>query len=126
MGYEILADLMVFFYFLWILFLFFGVFWGIRYKTVRLFHLFGLGFAFFIQLFDWYCPLTHLEVFFRAKHNPATNYSGSFIINYMEKIIYLQIPQFLILTATIFLCAVNLFLYLVYFRKGGAQKGISR
>ncbi|MBI4767597.1 MAG: DUF2784 domain-containing protein [Deltaproteobacteria bacterium] len=119
MVYKILADLMVLFHFLWILFLFFGVFWGIRYKAVRLFHLFGLGFAFFIQLFDKYCPLTHLEVFFRAKQNPATNYSGSFIIYYMEKIIYLQIPQALILILTILLCGFNLFIYLGCWRKRG-------
>jgi hypothetical protein len=126
MGYKILADLMVLFHFLWILFLFFGVFWGIRYKAVRLFHFFGLGFAFFIQLFNWYCPLTHLELYFRSKHDPISYYSGSFIIYYMERIIYLQVPQYLILIATIFLCALNLLLYLAYFRKGGAKKGISR
>ncbi len=96
MGYKILADLMVLFHFLWILFLFFGVFWGIRYKAVRLFHLFGLALAFF-QLFDKYCPLTHPEAFFRAKHNPAMHYRVSFIIYYMGKIVYLQVPPFLIL-----------------------------
>ena len=33
---------------------------------LRLFHLLGLGLAFLIQVLDWYCPLTHLEVYFRS------------------------------------------------------------
>ena len=109
---------MVLFHFLWILFLFFGVFWGVRNKTVRVFHLFGLTLAFYTQLFDRYCPLTQLEVYFRSKHDPATTYSGSFIIYYMEKIVYLQIPHVLILAVTIFLCVFNLVLYLGYWEKG--------
>lgn len=117
MGYRILADLLVFVHFLWILFLFFGAFWGIRHKTVRLFHLLGLALAFYIQVFDQYCPLTHLEFYFRSRQNPITNYSGSFIIYYMEKIVYLQIPQFLILIATVFLCVFNPLLYLLLFLK---------
>ena len=44
-------------------------------------------------------------------------YSGSFLIYYIEKIVYLQIPRYLILLLTIFLCAFNLFLYFGYFRK---------
>ncbi len=124
MIYQILADLMVCLHFFWILFLFFGGFWGIRNKGVRLFHLFGLGLAFLIQVLDWYCPLTHLEVYFRSKHDPAMAYSGSFLIYYMEKIVYLQIPRYLILILTIFLCGFNLFLYLGYFRKWTGRKRV--
>jgi hypothetical protein len=108
---------MVCLHFFWILFLFFGALWGIRNKGVRLFHLLGIGLAFFIQVLDWYCPLTHLEVYFRSKHDPTMAYSGSFLIYYIEKLVYLQIPRYLILILTIFLCAFNLFLYLGYFRK---------
>lgn len=124
MIYKISADLMVCLHFFWILFLFFGAFWGIRNKGARLFHLLGLGLAFLIQVLDWYCPLTHLEVYFRSKHEPAMAYSGSFLIHYMEKIVYLQIPRYLILILTILLCGFNLFLYLGWIRKWiGFKKG---
>ncbi len=109
--YKILADLTVLLHFLWILFLFFGALGGTRNKMVRYFHLFGLGLAFLIQVLDWYCPLTHLEVYFRSKHDPAMSYSGSFLIYYIEKVVYLQIPRYLILVLTIFLCGFNLFFY---------------
>lgn len=74
MVYRILADLVVLVHFLWILFLIFGAFWGAKHRTARLFHLAGLAFAVVIQAFDWYCPLTYLEVWLRAKHNPTLTY----------------------------------------------------
>jgi hypothetical protein len=117
MIYKILADLMVCLHFLWILFLFFGAFWGIRKRAFRLVHLFGLGLAFLIQTLDFYCPLTHLEVYFRSRHDPALAYSGSFLIYYLEKVVYLQVPHALILIATILLCGINILFYFNYFRK---------
>jgi len=89
MIYKILADGVVLIHFLWILFLFFGVFWGIRNKTVKIFHISGLVFAFVIQIFDWYCPLTHLEVWLRSKHDPAVVFTGSFFFLYVENIVYI-------------------------------------
>ena len=109
---KILADIVVLIHFLWILFLFLGALWGIKHKTVRLFHLSGLAFAFIIQIFDWYCPLTHLEVWLRSKHSPTLTYTGSFIIYYVEKIVYLQLSRSLVFILTIFLCGLNIWLYL--------------
>ncbi len=82
MIYKILADFMVALHLAWIVFLFLGAFWGVRSRRVKVFHLSGLGFAALIQTFDWYCPLTHLEVYLRARHNPATSYAGDFVIQY--------------------------------------------
>lgn len=125
MTYKILADLSVLLHFCWILFLVFGAFGGVKNKAVRFFHWFGLGFAFIIQILDGYCPLTHLEVFFRSKHDPALAYSGSFLIYYLEKLVYLEVPHYLILIATICLGGFNLFLYVGYWRKWtGFKKGL--
>jgi hypothetical protein len=87
MVYKVLADIVVFVHFLWILFLIFGVFWGIRNRKVKVIHIFALAFAIIIQVFNWYCPLTHLEVWLRAKHDPSMSYAGSFITHYIEKIV---------------------------------------
>ena len=113
MTYKILADLTVVLHLAWIIFLFVGAFWGMRHRWVKVFHLFALGFAFLIQTLDWYCPLTHLEVYFRARYNPATSYAGDFIIQYLEQVVYLQVPPYVIAIGTILLCGVNL---LIYFR----------
>jgi hypothetical protein len=118
MIYKILADGVVLIHFLWIVFLFFGVFWGIRNKIVKIFHISGLVFAFVIQIFDWYCPLTHLEVWLRSKHDPALVYTGSFIFHYVEKIVYIEFSRLLIVVFTFILCGINTWLY---FRKNRHQ-----
>ncbi len=117
MIYRILADIVVFSHFLWILFLIFGVFWGIRNKVIRIAHIAGLAFAIVIQVFDWYCPLTHLEVWLRSKHDPTLSYSGSFIVHYVERIVYLEVSGKLIFILSILLCLINIWLYLSSARK---------
>ena len=112
MVYKILADIVVLIHFLWILFLFFGAIWGVRNKAVKIFHLSGLAFALIIQMFDWYCPLTHLEIWLRSKHSPSLIYAGSFIIHYVEEIVYIELSRTLVLILTIFLCAFNAWFYL--------------
>lgn len=112
MPYRILADLVVFIHFLWILFLIFGAFWGLKNRTVKIFHFSGLVFAFILQVFDWYCPLTHLEVWLRSKHNPAITYMGSFIIHYVESLVYIELSRNVIIVLTIFLCGINAWFYL--------------
>jgi predicted branched-subunit amino acid permease len=112
MTFKILADIAVFVHFLWILFLIFGAFFGRKNRLIKIFHISGLAFAFVSQLFGWHCPLTHLEFWLRAKHSPALAYSGSFIVHYLEKLIYIEIPPYLILILTILLCGFNLWIYM--------------
>jgi len=116
MAYKILADTMVVLHFSWILFLFFGAYWGLKNKGVKRVHIGGLLFALILHVFDWYCPLTHLEIWLRSRHNPGLGYSGSFIIHYLEQMIYLDLSPTLILLLTVLLCLVNAYLYLKMFR----------
>lgn len=111
MPYTILADGVVLVHFLWIVFLFVGVFWGVRNRTVKIFHVSGLVFALMIQIFDWYCPLTHLEIWLRAKSDPSVMYRGSFIIHYIERIIYLELSRSAIFLFTIILCGITAWAY---------------
>lgn len=115
MPYKILADMVVLVHLLWILFLIFGAFPGVRNKAIKIFHISGLVFAFVIQIFGWYCPLTHLEVWLRAKHDPSLSYAGSFIIYYVEGLIYIEISAWLIFSLTLLLIVFNVCFYL---RKG--------
>jgi len=112
MIYKILADSVVMIHFLWIVFLFFGAIWGIKNKAVKIFHISGLVFAFVIQIFGWYCPLTHLEVWLRSRHDSALSYMGSFIIHYVEELVYIELSRNLIIVLTLVLCVFNLWFYL--------------
>lgn len=112
MLYRILADLVVFLHFLWILFLIFGIFLGIRYRLIRIAHISGLAFAVIIQVFGWYCPLTDLEVWLRSKYDPNLFYTGSFIVHYIEKIVYVDVSRGLIFVSSVLLCGINAWFYL--------------
>ena len=111
MVYMLLADGVVLIHFLWVLFLIFGAFWGKRNRTIREVHITGLLFAVIIETFDWYCPLTHLEFWFRTRHNPLLAYRGSFIVHYLERLLYIECPRPLIVLLTIALCSFNVWIY---------------
>jgi hypothetical protein len=112
MSYGLLADFVVLIHFLWIVFLFIGGFWGVRYGLIKIFHISGLAFAVAIQTLNWYCPLTYLEIFFRSMEDPSKTYQGSFITHYLEKIIYIEVSRTAVLIAAILLCAFNAYFYL--------------
>ena len=112
MIYKLLADLTVLIHFLWILFLISGSIAGRRHRWARNLHISGLVLAFFIEIFGWYCPLTHMEVWLRSMHEPSMGYKGGFIIHYMERLIYIELPRSLIVILTILLCLLNLWIYL--------------
>jgi len=111
MEYRIAADLVVSIHFLWIIFLICGVFVGKRYRALKRFHIAGLGFAVTMQVFGWYCPLTYLEIWLRERHDPSLTYSGSFIIHYVEKIVYINLSTSVIFVLTLILVLVSAYLY---------------
>lgn len=112
MIYRIFADLIVIIHFLWIIFLFTGAIWGRKNSGIRILHLSGIAFALFIQILNFYCPLTYLETWLRSKQNPLLLPIDSFIIYYIEKLIYIEISPWVILLFTIILFAFNILLYL--------------
>jgi len=102
MIYKILADLMVALHLAWIVFFSWSLV-GRAQPTGENIHLSGLGFAVLLQVFDWYCPLTHLEVYLRGRHDPATSYTGGFVIQYLERMIYPQVPRYVLGSGPFFL-----------------------
>lgn len=112
MLYRFLADAVVLTHFLWILFLLFGAVWGRRIRVVKVIHVSGLAFAFIIEVFNFNCPLTYIEVWARSRQFPASNYAGAFVTYYMEKLIYIELPRHLVAVFTSLLCGFNAWFYL--------------
>jgi hypothetical protein len=109
--YGLLADAVVLLHLGWIIFLFTGAVWGRKYKAVGIIHLGGLAFALISEIMDWICPLTHLEAWLRARHDPAMTYAGSFIVHYIEDLIYIDVSRTAVFICTILLVAFNLWMY---------------
>lgn len=112
MLYRVLADIVVLIHFLWIVFLIFGALLGRKHRAIKIFHIGGVIFALTIQILGWYCPLTHLEIWLRRMHDPSLSYSGSFIIHYVEKVVYVNLSEQTVLIMTIVLVALSGWLYL--------------
>ena len=81
MFYKVLADTVVVIHLLWILFLIFGAFAGVRKRAVAALHIGALCFALFISVFGLLCPLTTVEYWARQGHDPTLAYTGSFIVH---------------------------------------------
>lgn len=123
MPYRILADITVVVHLLWVIFLVGGSCWGRKRRAVRMFHVLGLGFAAVLQIFGWYCPLTHLEFWLRQRHDPLLAYPGSFIVHYAEQVLYLNVSAEVLCLLTATLVVVNAFVYGWMFRNRTGRRG---
>lgn len=119
--YRTLADGVVLVHFGWILFLIFGGYWGAKYRVVRILHIGGLCFALTLQVFDWYCPLTHLEAWLRWRDDHIQILERSFIIHYVEKLVYLEVSRLTVLILTLILFSFNAWVYLGRRKKEGSR-----
>ena len=112
MLYKIFADLIVIMHFSWILFMLVGFIFtvaGFFWKgffdrwLFRMLHLCGIAYVSLLALLGKYCPLTIWENYLRSKYDPELTYTGSFMIHYIERLVYpdinpliFQIPTTLI------------------------------
>jgi hypothetical protein len=117
MTYKILADITIIIHFLWILFLIFGILFAIKGSKIAFLHIGGLIFSFLLNIFGWYCPLTHLENYLHSASHLGAYYAGSFITNYLNLIIYLDLPLNYIRIGGIVFVALNLIGYAYLIKK---------
>ncbi len=122
MIYKVLADMIVTMHFAWILFMLIGFiftlcsffrknFWD-RW-LFRTIHLFGIVYVSALAIMRKDCPLTLLENALRAKYNPALTYPGSFMVYYVEKLVYPNANLLLILIPTAFIAIFSIIIFIV-------------
>ena len=115
MAYELAADLTALAHFAFILFVIFGALLGRRKRVWRYLHLASMVYGVMIEVFYWYCPLTYLEQYLREKAG-AGSFEEGFITHYLNKLIYLNAPQWSLILAAVVVLAVNLGLYVYWHR----------
>ena len=124
MLYDILIFSVIFIHFIWILFvilIFLKTIYSIikkdqkflMKKFIRTFHLLGIIFVAILIFLQKPCPLTLLEVKLKMIANKPIYY-GSFIIHYLEKIIYPDLPALLVELPSIFIAFFSLIFFLIY------------
>ena len=117
MQYGILADLVVLFHALFVLFVVFGGLTVLRWQRLAWLHLPAAVWGVAIELGGCVCPLTYLENHFRRLAGES-GYGGTCVGYYLDRILYpLDLTeQFQILLGFLILF-VNLMIYLHIWRK---------
>jgi len=122
MIYKILADTIVVIHLIWILFILAGFiltiigFWQKKFFDrwiFRTIHLFGILYVSLLALMGKHCPLTILENILRRKYSPFLSYPGSFIIHYLEKLVYPEVNPLVILIPTIFISLFTISVFII-------------
>ena len=117
MIYGLLGDITIFLHLLWVLFILLGVLLAGRHRLLLQVHLAGLIFTIVINVGGWFCPLTYLENYLYGLYDPKLAYAGSFISQYMQKLIYMSLDEFTLRIGAILWATANLAGYIIYFWK---------
>lgn len=123
MAYKIFADAIIMVHFLYILFMLLGflltgyaLFFREKFFDWWLFrslHLLGIFYVVSLSILGKYCPLTILENELRLKHEAYSVYSGSFIIHYLEKLVYPDVNPLVIQIPTVFLAIFTIVVFII-------------
>jgi Protein of Unknown function (DUF2784) len=116
MWYGLAADATALVHLVFILFVVFGVWLGRCHRWWRLAHLAAMAYGVLIEIFYWYCPLTYLEQYLRERAGQGS-YSEPFIAHYLNRIIYLDVPQGVLIGAAIVVLGINSGFYYYSWRR---------
>jgi uncharacterized membrane protein YoaK (UPF0700 family) len=111
MAYALAADLIAVAHLAFLAFVVFGALLGRRNRWWRVTHLAAVLYGVLIEVFYWYCPLTYLEQFLR-KQAGQESYAEPFIAHYLNRIMYVDIPQWALILAAIVVFGINFGIYL--------------
>lgn len=124
---PLLADVVIVFHFLWILFLVFGFWFVLKRSRIAYLHAAGLLFSLILNLMGWYCPLTHLEYFLRSLHDPGTTHVLSFTERLLESVVYPDLEESVIRFGEVIFVVLNAVAYGWALKRGRSkQKAVPR
>ena len=108
-------------HFAWIVFVLLGfaltirAFWKPEFLDRWIFrsiHLAGIVFVAALEIFDKYCPLTIWENALRARYDSELAYPGSFIIYFIEKLVYPEIDPLALIIPTVIIVVFTLAMFI--------------
>jgi hypothetical protein len=119
-GYHGLAVTTLTLHLLWILWVIFGALLTRGRRALRWLHILSLIYSILIEALPWPpCPLTVLETWLEV-HAGVSAYQGSFLVHYLEAIVYPDIPLSLLIAGAVAICLLNLGVYAFRYRHRGA------
>jgi Protein of Unknown function (DUF2784) len=106
----LLAVLVLSVHFAWLALVIFGAIWTRGRPLATALHILALLWGIVVELGPWPCPLTVAESYFETRAGlPA--YQGSFLLHYLDAIVYPDLPGWIVTGAGVAVCALNLAIY---------------
>jgi len=123
MLYRIFSETIIAIHFLFILFMLLGFLLTLRgiffrqkffdWWLFRSLHLLGIFYVASLSILGKYCPLTLLENQLRSRYEVSSVYSGSFIVHYLEKLVYPDVNPLTIQIPTVFIAIFTIVAFVV-------------
>jgi Protein of Unknown function (DUF2784) len=107
---TIAAGLMLSIHLAWILFVMAGAFVTRGRPRLTALHIASLIWGIVVELGPWPCPLTMAENAFETRAG-IVPYSGSFLVHYLDRIVYPNLSVELIVMCGVMVCVLNLAVY---------------
>ena len=104
------AILILFAHLAWILLVIFGALWTRGRPVWTTLHILALLWGIAVELGPWPCPLTLAETYFELRAGAAA-YQGSFLLHYLDALIYPNFPGWAVSLGGTAVCAFNLGIY---------------
>lgn len=95
---------------LFILWVIFGAAVTRRHPLLRLLHIASLLWGIWIEVGPWPCPLTWVENWLELRAG-VNSYQASFVLHYLDRIVYPDIPPAWLTEAAVVVAIVNLGVY---------------
>ncbi|MGA8029885.1 MAG: DUF2784 domain-containing protein [Bryobacteraceae bacterium] len=115
---QALAEITLAVHLAWILWVIFGAFWTQGRPVLAAFHLLSLVWGIIVEVTVLPCPLTLAEQVFENKVGAgAPAYRGSFVLHYLDSMVYPNLPEWLLVCCGVAICLLNLAIYARRFRR---------
>lgn len=112
---SLLASVVLALHLAFIAWVIFGAVWTRCRPGLRWFHLGVLVWSIMVEVGPWPCPLTLLENWLEMRAG-LPGYTGGFIVHYLDKIVYPDVPPSLLTVAALLVVAANAAIYVQRFR----------
>ena len=108
--YSALATVVLLLHALFILWVVFGALLTRSRPILRWLHVASLVWGTLTEVLLWPCPLTLLENWLEGKAG-IQPYEGGFLLHYLDKLVYPNIPATVLTVAAVIICTLNLAFY---------------
>ncbi|MGC2161574.1 MAG: DUF2784 domain-containing protein [Silvibacterium sp.] len=122
---KFLAIAILLVHIVWILGVLFGAFFTRGRPVWSAVHILCLVWGIVVEVGPWPCPLTLAEQHFEVLAGMQV-YQGSFLLHYLDLVVYPNLPWWLVGTVGASLCALNLGIYGWRFRGAWASRRAAR